>query len=203
MNKKRENGDFLKKETKDKLISAFIELSQHKQLDDMSISELTALAKINRGTFYLTYEDFNGFILSLEKDLLIGFEVSKRFIRNEFVKDKASFRPDLILHQSQLDFNVNYQKIFVEIKTTFSLNRRKIKPDLNKIIFAIKQYSFENGVFIAINTNEERLLKLIKQLIAEYNLLYPDIINWDKFFLFYGNVEGVKWHKSFSEIYHS
>ena len=136
-------------------------------------------------------------------NLLIGFEVSKRFIRNEFVKDKASFRPDLILHQSQLDFNVNYQKIFVEIKTTFSLNRRKIKPDLNKIIFAIKQYSFENGVFIAINTNEERLLKLIKQLIAEYNLLYPDIINWNKFFLFYGNVEGVKWHKSFSEIYHS
>jgi len=72
-------------------------------------------------------------------NLLIGFEVSKRFIRNEFVKDKASFRPDLILHQSQLDFNVNYQKIFVEIKTTFSLNRRKIKPDLNKIIFAINQ----------------------------------------------------------------
>ena len=64
----------------------------------------------------------------------------------------------------------------------------------------MKQYSFENGVFIAINTNEERLLKSIKELIDEYD---QDIINWDRLFLFYGNVEGVKWHKSFSEIYHS
>lgn len=74
MNKNKGNGDFLKKETKDKLISAFIALSKRKRLDDMSISELTTLATINRGTFYLTYEDFNGFILSLEKDLLIGFK---------------------------------------------------------------------------------------------------------------------------------
>lgn len=65
---------FLKKETKDKLISAFIELSQHKKLDDMSIIELTTLATINRGTFYLTYEDFNDFILSIEKELLTGFK---------------------------------------------------------------------------------------------------------------------------------
>ena len=74
MNKKRENGDFLKKETKEKLISAFIELSQHKTLDDISIIELTTLATINRGTFYLAYEDFNDFILSLEAELLTGFK---------------------------------------------------------------------------------------------------------------------------------
>ena len=52
----------MKKETKDKLISAFIALTKRKALDAISISELTTLAKINRGTFYLAYEDFNDFI---------------------------------------------------------------------------------------------------------------------------------------------
>lgn len=74
MNKSRENGDFLKKETRNKLIDAFIELTNRKTLDHVSISELTTLAKINRGTFYLTYEDFNDFILSIEKELLTGFK---------------------------------------------------------------------------------------------------------------------------------
>ena len=74
MNKNKENGDFLKKETRNKLIDAFIALTNRKTLDHISISELTTLAQINRGTFYLTYEDFNDFILSIEKELLTGFK---------------------------------------------------------------------------------------------------------------------------------
>lgn len=64
----------MKKETKEKLISALITLTERKALDDISISELTALATINRWTFYLAYEDFNDFILSLSEELLLGFK---------------------------------------------------------------------------------------------------------------------------------
>lgn len=73
MNKKRKNGDFLKNKTSDRLIFALIKLTQDKSLDEITISDLAETAKINRGTFYLTYDDFNDFILSIEHNLLNGF----------------------------------------------------------------------------------------------------------------------------------
>ena len=77
MNKKRKNGDFLKNKTKDRLIFALIKLTQGKSLDEITISDLAETAKINRGTFYLTYDDFNDFILSIEKIDIPAFSVAR------------------------------------------------------------------------------------------------------------------------------
>lgn len=67
------SGMFFVKVKKDRLISALIKLTQDKSLDEITISDLAKTAKINRGTFYLTYDDFNDFILSIEYNLLNGF----------------------------------------------------------------------------------------------------------------------------------
>ena len=64
----------MKKETTEKLIVALKILTEKKSLDEISVSELTNKAKINRGTFYLAYDDFNDFILSIEQELLDGFK---------------------------------------------------------------------------------------------------------------------------------
>lgn len=64
----------MKKETAEKLIVALKILTEKKLLDEISVSELTNKAKINRGTFYLSYDDFNDFILSIEQELLVGFK---------------------------------------------------------------------------------------------------------------------------------
>lgn len=64
----------MKKETTEKLIFALKILTEKKSLDEISVTELTHKAKINRGTFYLTYDDFNDFILAIEKELLTGFK---------------------------------------------------------------------------------------------------------------------------------
>lgn len=72
----------MKNKTKDRLILALIKLTQDKLLDEITISDLATTAKINRGTFYLSYDDFNDFILSIEHNLLNGF--NKKLV-HEFI----------------------------------------------------------------------------------------------------------------------
>ena len=72
----------MKNITKDRLILALINLTQDKSLDDITISELTKTAKINRGTFYLSYEDFNDFIISLENNILDDLKI---LLNNNFI----------------------------------------------------------------------------------------------------------------------
>jgi|GEM_PF-4224858 len=104
-------------------------------------------------------------IIKIEKDdyhnLKIGFEVSKKFIDNIYIKDQESFRPDLILHQSQIDFNPDFQKIYIEVKANHNLSTKKIMNDIKKIALAMTEYRFECGVFICINCNIDRLKILI------------------------------------------
>ena len=64
----------IKAKTKDKLIFALYELTKIKSLDKISVSELTIKAGLNRGTFYLNYDDFNDFIISVERELLAEFD---------------------------------------------------------------------------------------------------------------------------------
>ena len=135
-------------------------------------------------------------------DLKIGFEVSKKFIENNLVKDKKKFKPDLILHQSQINFHPDFQKIFIEIKTNSSLNAKKISSDVKKIVFAMKQYRFQNGVFISVNCNETRLLTLIVEVKNIVEKITNNTENklWENIYLFYGNNEGIKFQKKFSDI---
>lgn len=46
--------------TQENLRTALLELLKEKTLEDISITELCRLAKINRGTFYLHYKDVHG-----------------------------------------------------------------------------------------------------------------------------------------------
>ena len=134
-------------------------------------------------------------------NLKIGFEVSKKFIQNQLVEDKSSFIPDLVLHQSQVNFDPDFQKIYLEIKTTPSQNAKRIKHDLNKILFAMKQYGFQNGIFISINSDYKRLLKLIKNYIIQIekrNLHFEDC--WSNFYLFHSDENGVSLYNNFEGL---
>ena len=55
--------------TKKILTDTFIELLLEKKLNEISIKELCEKADINRGTFYLHYQDIYDFKLQLERDL--------------------------------------------------------------------------------------------------------------------------------------
>lgn len=49
-------------------------LLETKEINDISVKELTELADVNRGTFYYHYEDVHQLLKETEKELLLGFE---------------------------------------------------------------------------------------------------------------------------------
>ena len=116
-------------------------------------------------------------------NLKIGFEVSKKFITNKLVQNKSSFTPDLVLHQSQVSFDPNFQKIYLEIKTNPRLSLKRIKHDLNKILFAINQYGYQNGVFMSVNSDKERLIRIIKSYMVKNKFQNSKIQNYERFYV--------------------
>jgi len=61
------------RKTKTLLIQAFTKLLMKKDLKDISVSELTELADVNRGTFYLHYRDIYDLYDKIENDILVKF----------------------------------------------------------------------------------------------------------------------------------
>lgn len=59
--------------TKAQLVTALTNLLAEKELKDISVSELTRLADVNRGTFYLHYRDTYDLFAQLEGELLDSF----------------------------------------------------------------------------------------------------------------------------------
>jgi len=60
--------------TRKLLTQALTELLQHKQVNEMTVTELTNLADVNRGTFYLYYKDIYDMIDRIEDDLFTRLE---------------------------------------------------------------------------------------------------------------------------------
>jgi AcrR family transcriptional regulator len=62
------------RKTKSALKRAFINLLSKKDIKEISVRELTELADINRGTFYLHYQDVYDFFTHIEGEVLEEFE---------------------------------------------------------------------------------------------------------------------------------
>ncbi len=68
-----ERTDRRVRRTRAQLVSALTTLLAQKQLKDISVSELTRLADVNRGTFYLHYRDTYDLFEHLEGELVDNF----------------------------------------------------------------------------------------------------------------------------------
>ena len=60
--------------TKKMLTQALTKLMQEKQVKDMTVKELTELADMNRGTFYLYYKDVYDMLERLEDNLFASLD---------------------------------------------------------------------------------------------------------------------------------
>lgn len=150
------------------------------------------------------YSKWRNLIAKTDNDyskLRIGFQISKKFIQNNWITDKSSFKPDLVLHQSQVDFDHANQIIFIEIKTNPSLKLATIQHDLNKIHFAMDHYGFQNGVLISVNSKFDRLKSLIfHYLQSTINKVQSQGIDYGKLYLFHANMESDHQIISFKQI---
>ena len=61
------------RKTRDKLRQILIQLLKKRDLKDISVLELTEMADINRGTFYLHYKDIYDLFEQIEADILKDF----------------------------------------------------------------------------------------------------------------------------------
>lgn len=70
--------------TKALLLQGLIHLMETKDINDISVKELSDLADINRGTFYLHYRDIYDMLSQIEDDLFLEFnEILNRTLTDE------------------------------------------------------------------------------------------------------------------------
>lgn len=78
------------RKTKRQIRTALTKLLNEKDLKEITVSELTALADVNRGTFYLHYSDIYDLFEKLQSEVFAEF---KRLMAKHSFKDRsASFR---------------------------------------------------------------------------------------------------------------
>ena len=74
MEKESKKEDRRVRRTKKLLTQALTELMQHKQIKDITVTELTELADMNRGTFYLYYRDVFDMVDKIEIEMFTALD---------------------------------------------------------------------------------------------------------------------------------
>lgn len=91
------------RKTKNAIKQAFIKLLAEKELERITIQDITTLADVNRGTFYLHYEDKYILLSDLEDEILAS-------LADEIGTSK------LVMQDSNLeDFAKNFSKKILKI----------------------------------------------------------------------------------------
>ena len=62
------------RKTKALLLRGLIQLMETKDVQDISVKELSDLVDINRGTFYLHYSDVHDMLRQIEDELFVEFQ---------------------------------------------------------------------------------------------------------------------------------
>lgn len=126
---KKQTNDRRYKRTQRQLESALIKLLKTKNINQISVRELSEIADINRATFYLHYKTPNDLLMQLENKL---FDIIFTSYKHHDIKNPDDFL--ILLYKS---INDNYELIKV------LLNHNAGSTFWNKISSEIKkEYSF-------------------------------------------------------------
>lgn len=151
-------------DTKDKLKKALTILLNEKSLNDISVSELTKEAYINRGTFYLHYDDKMDLVDNLVEEI---FEELKEILTSEKVGSKYSY--DII--KKVIDY-VKDDFDFIYALTMNSYNY--INDMLRKFLLALIEtlpelkHSIDNHPFLPKDYSTEFFLSLNSGIILHW-----------------------------------
>ena len=125
---------------------------------------------IERVFAYELYHQFRLIMLKFPeeyKDLILNGEVSKNGFEDTSLGKNRIF-PDLVLHKNQKTSEAQFQKLFIEIKTSKNLNEDSLKSDIKKLFVAISdRLNYQNAVFICINHDYKNLIKKIKDILKD------------------------------------
>lgn len=125
------------------------------------------------------------------KGLSLDFDIRKDWFDEKIITNHLqSFRPDLTLHRSQVNWEPVNQKLYVEVKTSFN---PYVKDDIQKLANAIYRLHFERGVFVSVNSKYENLILLLKPILISENKRLNGLninIEWSRIYLFHSILNG-------------
>ena len=127
---------------------------------------------------------------TLYEHLALDFDIRKSWWSDDIKVSLKSFRPDLVLHKSQLEYGTDNQKVYIEVKTN---PNPRIKNDILKLTNSQYTLKFEKGVFISINSNYDNLVIFIRNFVNLENqrLIQKNIfIDWNNIYLFHSRLDG-------------
>ena len=84
--------------TKKLLTQALTELMQQKQVKEITVKELTELADMNRGTFYLYYKDIYDMLESIEDNMFYSLQsILERYEEENVVRETRPILRDILI----------------------------------------------------------------------------------------------------------
>lgn len=118
------------------------------------------------------------------ENLTLGFDLRKDWFGDDiFERVLNSYRPDLILHASQTNWDPLFQKVYVEVKTN---TNPYVLDDIRKIINAQVRLHFDSCVFISVNSNLDNLRQLLRNVRNSETIRLDQLrIDWSRVFLFH------------------
>ncbi|WP_422428138.1 MULTISPECIES: TetR/AcrR family transcriptional regulator C-terminal domain-containing protein [Bacillales] len=172
------------KKTKNAIKQAFIKLLAEKELERITIQDITSLADINRGTFYLHYEDKYILLSDLEDEILVGLadEIGtyKLVIQDSNLEDFAKIFSEkilknIILHiQKDIDFYL----------VIFKLDRKShLEDKISELMYSNMTKNLNNkqkisGIPIDYFHSyvSGATISFIKHWVQDNNRMEPDIV---------------------------
>ncbi|MGW8024292.1 TetR/AcrR family transcriptional regulator [Staphylococcus xylosus] len=172
------------RKTKNAIKQAFIKLLAEKELERITIQDITTLADINRGTFYLHYEDKYLLLSDLEDEILAGLadEIGtyKLVMQDSNLEDFAKnfsekILKNIILHiQKDIDFYL----------IIFKLDRKShLEDKISELMYANMAENISNKQNISgipIDYFHSYVsgasISFIKHWVQDKNRMEPDIV---------------------------
>ena len=158
-----------KKKSQQKIEKIFIELLQKKEIQDISVSDICKLAKLNRSTFYANYIDIYDLADKLKKDLsqeVINIYSSER-------KEKNHSYNFLKLFQHIKDNQLFYNTFF---KLNYDNDYKQFEDFINYDIFK-QLYNDETELDYHITFFMSGLNSIIKKWLKNGCIESPEQIN--------------------------
>lgn len=172
------------RKTKNAIKQAFIKLLAEKELERITIQDITTLADVNRGTFYLHYEDKYILLSDLEDEILASLAdeigTSKLVMQDSNLEDFAKnfskkILKNIILHiQKDIDFYL----------VIFKLDRKsQLEDKISELMYAnmVKIISNKQKISgIPINYFHSYVsgatISFIKHWVQDNNRMEPNIV---------------------------
>ncbi|MGP0638035.1 TetR/AcrR family transcriptional regulator [Staphylococcus xylosus] len=172
------------RKTKNAIKQAFIKLLAEKELERITIQDITTLADINRGTFYLHYEDKYLLLSDLEDEILAGLAdetgTYKLVLQDSNSEDFAKIFSEkilknIILHiQKDIDFYL----------VIFKLDRKShLEDKISELMYANMAENISNKQNISgipldyfHSYVSGATISFIKHWVQDKNRMEPDIV---------------------------